>query len=534
MLPVLALAFLAGNASAQTYSLRDVGQVSFANSGAPDAQPAFLHGLALLHDFEYASAAADFREAEKIDPNFAMAYWGEAMTHNHAVWMEQDKPAALAALAKLGPTPEARLAKAPTEREKDYLRAVDVLYGPGSKEDRDFKYADATAALHQQYPDDVDAAAFYALALLGTSHNGRDVRIYMRAAAVLEPLFYSHPHHPGVAHYLIHAFDDPIHAPLGLDAARAYSGIAPDAAHAQHMTSHIFLALGMWDRVVHANEIAVSVVNRHAEAAGGRHAVCGHYPFWLEYGYLEQGRAAEARRSLAACRDQAAPTGTAGAAATTIDPDNSIVGSYVAMWTRYVLDTQDWRGDALEWTVETSGAPMPHFGVQFTRGFAAVERGDLDTARDALKELHALAAPIGRLFDTRHVSADAWDRKVPLIETLQLEGMIRIADGQKDDGLALLRKAAAMEDAMPFAFGPPAVDKPSYELLGEALLDMKRPAEARAAFESALLRAPRRTQSLLGLVRSERAAGDPAAARHTAAELKQIWHAAETLPADLR
>ena len=190
------------------------GEVSFANSGAAEAQRPFLHGLALLHDFEYEDAADAFRSAQKIDPSFAMAYWGEAMTYTHPVWFQQDAAAARAALQRLGATAEERLAKAKTERERDYLRAVDVLYGSGTKNERDFNYADAMRAVHERYPDDVDATAFYAVALLGTSHQGRDFATYMRAAALLEEVLPSHPTHPGVLHYLIHCYDDPIHAPL--------------------------------------------------------------------------------------------------------------------------------------------------------------------------------------------------------------------------------------------------------------------------------------------------------------------------------
>ena len=163
---------------------------------------------------------------------------------------------------------EARSTKAKTTREKAYLHAVETLYGDGSKEDRDLRYSLEMAELARQFPDDVDAVALYALSILGTAENGRDFATYMRAAAVLEEVFPAHPRHPGVVHYLIHSYDDPIHAPLGLRAARIYSQIAPDAGHAQHMTSHIYLALGMWDDVIRANEIAIGVVNQHRHSAG--------------------------------------------------------------------------------------------------------------------------------------------------------------------------------------------------------------------------------------------------------------------------
>src|SRR5258706_11644504 len=279
------------------------GHFDFANSGAPAAQADFLAVLALLHDFEYPAAAAAFRRAEATDPGFAMAYWGESMTFNHPIWMQQDLKAGRDALNKLALTPPARRAKAKTEREKAYLDALEILYGDGSKEERDFRYEDAMAKLHARYPDDVDAAAFYGLAILGTAHAGRDIATYMRAAGVLEEAWMNHRDHPGLVHYLIHSYDDPTHAPLGLRAARIYAKIAPDAGHAQHMTSHIFLALGMWEEVVQANIPAIAYVDRVRKAAGkGPAPRCGHYPSWLGYGYLQLSEMDQARSAVASCR----------------------------------------------------------------------------------------------------------------------------------------------------------------------------------------------------------------------------------------
>ena len=256
----VALLSLGGRGYAQAPG---VGTVAFASSGAPAAQQDFLTGLAQLHNFEYGPAAELFKKAQQTDPGFAMAYWGEAMTYNHPVWMEQNISAARAALKRLAPDAESRLAKAKTEREKDYLRAVETLYGDGDKYARDDAYAEAMAELHRKYPDDVDGTAFYALSLLGTTHEGRDFAVYMRAAALLEPLLPAHQLHPGIAHYLIHSYDDPTHAPLGLRAARAYSKIAPTAGHAQHMCSHIFVAMGMWEspELSMANESRIAEIN---------------------------------------------------------------------------------------------------------------------------------------------------------------------------------------------------------------------------------------------------------------------------------
>ena len=254
--------------SSPALAQQDFGEVAFANSGPKAVQADFLRGLALLHNFEYEEAADSFRNAQKVAPDFAMAYWGEAMTQSHPVWHEEDIDAARGVLKRLAPTPEARLAKAPTEREKLYLRSVEVLFGDGTKQERDRRHEAVLAELHRKFPDDVDGSAFYALSILGTAEKGRDFATYMRAAAVLEEVFPQHPRHPGVVHYLIHCYDDSVHAPLGLRAARIYSKIAPEADHAQHMTSHIFLALGMWDEEITANETAMAVGNRYRQKMG--------------------------------------------------------------------------------------------------------------------------------------------------------------------------------------------------------------------------------------------------------------------------
>ena len=158
-----------------------------------------------------------------------MAFWGEAMTYNHPVWMEQDAAAARAVLARLAPTRTERLARARTPRERAWLDAVETLYGEGDKEARDFLYSERMRALHESDPTDVDARAFYALSLIGLAHQGRDTGLYMRAAGLLEEAFPANTGHPGVLHYLIHSYDDPVHAPLGLRAARLYGALASEA-----------------------------------------------------------------------------------------------------------------------------------------------------------------------------------------------------------------------------------------------------------------------------------------------------------------
>jgi tetratricopeptide (TPR) repeat protein len=336
-----------------------VGLVAFANSGAPQAQADFLHGLAQLHNFQYADAAAAFHRAQLADPGFALAYWGEAMSFNHPVWMQQDAGAARAVLARLGPDRAARQARAGTERERAYLDAAEILYGAGDKFERDRRYAEAMRRLHERWPDDVDGTALYALALLGTAHAGRDVPTYMKSYALLEPLVRRYPQHPGITHYLIHSVDDAAHAPLGLEAALAYGVIAPESSHALHMTSHIYLALGMWDEVVAANEAALALGARRAAQHGMKPPGCGHSQSWLNYGYLQQGRRADAKRMVAACLAELREHPFFGEE-DQFDSDGSSLGSFYAMRLRVLLDAPA-DAELLAWTPDTANVPYAAF-----------------------------------------------------------------------------------------------------------------------------------------------------------------------------
>lgn len=503
-----------GPASAQS----EVGEVSFANSGSAAAQEPFLRGLALLHNFEYPDAAEQFHKAQKIDPDFAMAFWGEAMTYTHPVWMQQDLAAARAVLGRLGATPEARLAKAKTERERDYLRTLEALYGSGTKEERDFLFSDAMAALHQRYPDDVDATAFYALSLLGTAHHGRDFAIYMRSAALLEEVFPTHQHHPGVLHYLIHSYDDPIHAPLGMRAARLYGGVAPNAGHALHMTSHIFVALGLWDDVIAANEKAMRVVDRQRADQGKAPKTCGHYVTWLHYAYLQERRLDDAKQQLDACRQMAR-----GQFSDHPDPDPSVVPYYEEMRLFHLVEAGRW--EAADALVIPAGR---YAGARLAQAY-----GDaLAAANGDLKAFHLAAARLRDLQRELLAQSDPQKEETKVdpanaeIVVRQIDALEKIKDGKTDEGIALLRKVAATESAMPLEFGPPPIQKPTSELLGDELLAAGRNAEAELAYQSVLARAPGRTLSLQGLLRAEQALGKTEAAARTQAQLQRYVRSA--------
>jgi len=493
----------------------EYGATEFENSGDEGAQTPFLRGLLLLHSFEYGEARTAFQEAQTIDPDFAMAHWGEAMTHNHPIWMEQDREAALDALQDLAPSPKARLEMASTERETAYLRTVHVLYGAGaeaprSKEARDDAYEDAMGDLAAQYPEDLDAQAFHALSILGTAHEGRDFATYMRAAAIVEEVFDENPQHPGAAHYLIHAYDDPVHAPLGLRPARIYADIAPGAAHALHMPSHIFFALGQWGRGADSNVDAYEAAETTAEEQGaGLDGGGFHALHWLHYARLQQGRVDDARSILETTATHANdPAVSAGYA--------TYMQWYMPL--AFAVETQQWdQYDALSEAMnvepsalDTRGAVTLHAG----RGLAAAQQGDLSSARAALEEAKAV------------LGED--ESKALRIQVHELEGLIALKANNLEKALRHLEKATAMEVDRPLDFGPPFPAKPAPELYGEALLTLDRPDDALAQFNTTLERYSDRALSLWGKARAAAEAGKTEVAQEARSTLAAQWQNADT------
>ena len=490
---VAAAAFHAAPLGAQASRL---GTIRFPNSGAKAAQEPFLRGVLLLHSFEYSDAAASFREAQRADPGFALAYWGEAMTHTHPVWNEQDLEAARAVLARLAPSADARKARVRAPREGGYLEAAEILYGEGPKARRDTLYSQAMERLAAANPRDLEAQTFHALSLLGLSQGVRNVPTYMRAGAIASAVFDGSPDHPGAAHYVIHAFDDAVHAPLGLRAAGAYSKIAPGADHAQHMTSHIFLGLGMWNETVAANETALG-------PARGTWPP-GHYSAWLGYGLLQQGRLAEARKLLETARSNL------GSPART--PRRAYLAS---MRAHYLVNSGRWDDPVTRWRLDLNGVDATAQSLDaFGLGLAALRRGERAEAQ------RFLGALVG------------WGRSgggagVPPILEKELRALLHLADGREDESVALLREAGVLEDALVLEYGPPDVVKPSHELLGEVLLQLGRPAEAQREFARALELSPRRALSLLGLARAAASAGDRQTVERAYADLRGVWRRAD-------
>jgi len=513
---------------------RVLGEISFPTSAtSQEAQAAFIRGMLLLHLFEYPFARDEFISAQQLEPGFAMAYWGEAMSYNHPIWDEQDLEAGRAALAKLGTSAELRQAAAATEREKAFLQALDFLYGAGTKSQRDQLYMQAMESMAAQFPDDPEVQLFYALSLLGTKAGVRDVSTYMFATAIAQSVFCANPKHPGAAHYLIHGVDDPEHAVLGLAAARALGEMAPDAGHSLHMTSHIFVALGMWDDVVKANEAAVKVQNEMRVQMGKEPRHWGHYNSWLLYGYLEQGRAGPAQELLnAAHAEEQAQEPAAGKSLPDrmmLDPDDFVTGSVVQMWARYLIETRDWNGDVAQWQFHLGDAFDPNLTFTYIQSLRAAYSGQASAALSYLQQFELLRTELEKAISLRPepVAGDAlYLQRLAVLEQ-EMKAGIENARGDHAAAAGFASEASRLEGEMAVAFGPPFVDWPAAEMLGELLLDGQKYSESAAAFELGLSRARQRTRSLLGLAQAQEKLGNTAAATFTLQKLAIIWHKAD-------
>ncbi|HEX7417068.1 MAG TPA: hypothetical protein VF315_03350, partial [Steroidobacteraceae bacterium] len=431
-----------------------LGHIVFATSASPAAHRAFIRGMLYMHNFHYPQAAVAFREAQALDAGDVMSYWGEALSYTHPVWNQQDTAAARAALRRLAPTGAERLATARTPHERAWLATAEALYDDDvSKARRDTLFTASLASLRTKYPSDVEAQLFYALSLLGLNQGDRDVPTYLRAYAIARRVFATHPNHPGAAHYVIHAVDDPAHAALGLDAARAYSRIAPDASHAQHMTSHIFIALGMWDDVIAAN------VRAQHPLHPGAQVTYGHGVQWLVYGYLQKGRFADAAAWVDSMRVQTARFASKEMQATGVNRSRGGYGAeadsraYLVLdRAAYLADTRQWRSPLAMLDIDTAGLGVHDQAANdLALGLAALGRGERTRADSILAGFDA------RMASEAAASHDefASDRGYAEVMEKVLRAATQRAAGDAERAVATLAAAAAQDDSLPFAFGPP-------------------------------------------------------------------------------
>ena len=478
----------------------EVGVIDFPTSATGEAQSHFLRGVAILHSFGWKQAREQFHAAQAIDPDFALAYWGESLAYNHPLVTNMDPTEPRAALQRLAPTAEERIAKAPTEREKGLMRAVEILWGDGDHGKRRFEYMEAMGDLHETYPDDPEIAAFYALSLLGVNRlNGNVTERYnIRAGTIALGLLNDNPVHPGAAHYTIHSFDHPINAPLALEAAYAFAGIAPSVSHARHMPTHIFIQHGMWDLVSGHNQSAYDVA-RELWQPGDALGDAVHSLDWGQYGDLQRGDYEKARvwidRIASMVEHQGFEAGGARGAAGT----ERARGALPLLQSRYTVETE-------EWDVRPVTDDMRTVELLAT-GLSAARTGDQETLAAAEKALGEKSE--GRGYDN--------------VMHMQISALLHQGMGHADVATGFMDKAVEAVEAMAPPRGSANPVKPVHELYGELLLELDRPEDAAAMFETSLQRMAGRPRSLLGLARANAAMGNTMVALENYAKVAALW-----------
>ena len=481
---------------------------------APDAAQEFARGVTWLHSFMYEDAIDALRAAQKIDPNFVMAYWGEAMSFSQPLWFFEEVDKGRAALAKLGPNPAARIAKAKTPREQGFIRAAEALFGAGDTAARAAAHAQEMAKVAAAHPQDDDAQTFYALALLATLPRG-DAALPLRqqAGAIAEKVFARNPKHPGAAHYILHAYDHGSLAAKALPAARAYAKIAPQASHALHMPAHTFLQLGMWDEAARSDEASWNASIAWAKRRGLSIAQRDYHSLgWLQYEWLQQGRFSKTKEAISFV-DQAmkAPSPKSQA------PSPQHAGGHGygeqseigrgsneaalrndrgSMRARYIVESERWQ--------EMKGqSTFDNIEELFALGMSAVNLGDALRVGTVIAEFKKAAAP----------GQPAALREQAEIMLREMEALDLFARGRQADAFAMMERALTLQDRLPKPIGRPMPVKDVNELYGELLLQAGLAKDAVRRFELTLRRTPNRSRALFGLARAYRNAGDAAAAR---------------------
>ena len=466
-----------------------LGVVNIEVTGDREALPHFEKGLLLLHSFEYADSREAFVMASEIDPDMPMAHWGVAMTHNHSLWHEQDYEKGVEALKKIGNQELDQV----TQLEKDFIAAARVLYESDSiKSIRDQNYAREMQRLSMKYPDNHEVSAFYALALLGSVEEGRDEQIYGQGAIIAKGILEENPNHPGALHYLIHSYDDPGHARYALSAADSYAVVAPDASHALHMPSHIYVALGMWDEVVSSNENSYQAsLNRMERKGLGNDARGYHAYHWLEYGYLQQGRVEDARKLV---EDMVVYTRET--------PSKRARTHLVYLKGTFLVETEEWEGEIADIPVDMSDLNVStRSQYRFLEGMKAFVKGDQDGLTRQIEDLerdHEKESYLVTYDNATFCSGASRDETSPsmLVETevtmQQLMGLRAWLQKDYESAENHLKRSIEMEEGLSYSYGPPVIQKPTHELYADFLMSQGREEEARTQYEKTLERAPKR------------------------------------------
>ena len=485
--------------------IKKLGTVHFANSCSAEVQPLFQRGVALLHSFWYAEGAKTFAAVAKADPACAMAHWGTAITlfGNPFTW-----PLTGAALPQGWAAVErAKAANARTQRERDYIGAIEAFYKDADKMDhrtRALGYLKAMEQITERYPEDSEASIFYALALNATALPAdKTYANQLKAAGILEKVFATQPDHPGVAHYLIHSYDYPSIAHQGLNAARRYASVAPDAPHALHMPGHIFTRLGLWDESIDTNIRSAKVSENHAELL--------HAMDYMAYAYLQEGRDGDAKRVA----DHISNIGPLN--------NKQFVAAFAlaVIPARYAMERGQW-ADAAKLSLFPGEADFPWKAIPqaeaqlvYARAIGAGRSGHAAAAKSDIERLQALRAAIVEL------KLPYWPQQLD-IQIKVASAWAAYAEGNKTAALKLMREGADLESASDKHPVSPGYVAPALELLGDMLMEMNQPAQALPAYEDSSKREPNRFRTLAGAARAAEQSGDRVKAKAYYAELTKL------------
>jgi hypothetical protein len=516
---VLAVAAVAQEDHSAHHAATALGKVDFPVSCSEQARPLMTRGVALLHSFGYEEARLTFEEAAKADKNCSMAWWGVARSWYHPIWAPPNAEELGKGAAALE---RSRAIPAATERERAWIESLGAFYADRKTADHPTRaraYARSLGNLSSRFPDDDEAAIFYALQLVAVGYLDPTDHSYAwqkQGSEILNRLLPSHPDHPGIAHYIIHSTDYPALAELGLKAARAYSKIAPDSAHALHMPSHIFTRLGLWDDSIASNIASARAGSEQAQRlhGGGGSFDQLHAMDYLVYAYLQEGRDKSARRVLA---DMSAMT--------RLDEEQFAAAyAFAASPAREALERHDWKSAAalkpapawFDWNRFRNAEAL----VYYANGIGAARSGDAAAARASASTMDAIARdlPASRDYD--------WSGSIR-VQIESLNALVVYAT-DRAAGIERLRAAADREDAIDKHPVTPGALLPARELLADLLLENGRAADALREYRAVLKIAPRRFNSIAGAGRAAEMARDGIAARAYASELAQMAAGAET------
>jgi predicted Zn-dependent protease len=476
-----------------------LGIVTFPVSCAPAVQKPFERGVALLHSFWYEEAEKEFQHIAADDPHCAMAGWGIAMSLWHQLWNHPDaqaitrgkheiKKAVKLTFPNLGGIAVVHI----SERESAYLNAISVFYMP-SESDYDARanaYSAAMKKVYETYPDDHEAAIFYALSLLASGpHDDATFANRKQAAAILEKLFASQPDHPGVAHYLIHAYDKPQLAQLGLPAARRYAQVAPAAPHALHMPSHIFARVGLWQDDINSNLASIAATRKMAAMHMGGEGHQFHAMDFLFYAYMQSGRDSDARALIEEIR--AMPNKKDDMYGTGYDPHAAALAHLTAL---YPIEMRDWSTAAALPPAEVAGTAEDST-IYWAR---AIGSAHLRKPEDVRKDLAAIERIHKKLAAAKSEFADGVES-----DSKEAQAWLLFAEGKDDDAVAALRVIADKEDSL----GDEPEGIPAREMIADMLLEAKHPQQALTEYQTDLKLNPNRFDGLYGAARAAEAAG---------------------------